>query len=801
MICKLAVHRAVVLSICASCSPREATVEQPPPIWVYAPAPMPLLGEPIGRIGRSQAPQLVRSLGIAGTIEKVPLRLATPWPVPNTQRAVVSGREGARSAIELIEVDEGRIVWRDTSACGGPVVGVVENAIVCADANGARGVGMDGKAKWKVELAFLAMTGERVVMAEAESAIVLDAESGDELARVKLPKGVTTDSVLASCGDAGRELFVAGQDGKLARIAEAKGGPAITWATPIGRIDAIEACEGSTVLVREAGVRGGTLVAIDRATGKITGRVANVYGYWRARDGSERIEISSDGGLATWSRDLVGPPEATTHLVLGELLAERGELRLVRATPTSAVILDKQGVRAFVPFGAMGAVLGDEAIIGTSWTGDADTPVRRIGLPERYRKQLRLPALGPGVAPPAELRDLPELEQIDLATAIAKPDTGQHAVLDIVVDPQESAVLYTLQLEKPDDETGVPSVAAVDLAKRVWRWQRADACGTGEAIGIAVARDVIACATRTRSAPSAIVRATSRDGVAKWEWETDHLDRIAAAGDAVLAFDADRVTVLDASSGKVRWRIASDDGARVRAAAVAVATSTIVVAYERGRIVARIINGLPLWSIGVDGIVTSIVASSTGVLVGLEDGDAYRVELPSGIAHSLPGLDLEWRAAGDLVAASTAGGPIPGTPVEPVKPLRVLRPILRRPPPVEEDPERPRLWTPIPPPAPLGDSWQLTLYELAGGLRARNDYGLFPPIAPARERGPAGSPFVVASSPGLREVLVLDPRDGDPMRRVQLTEDAAPGLVFGTIVDGTPVAGAVLQGPLRVVVF
>jgi hypothetical protein len=60
---------------------------------------------------------------------------------------------------------------------------------------------------------------------------------------------------------------------------------------------------------------------------------------------------------------------------------------------------------------------------------------------------------------------------------------------------------------------------------------------------------------------------------------------------------------------------------------------------------------------------------------------------------------------------------------------------------------------------------------------------------------------VVASSPGLREVLVIDPRNGDPLRRVQLPEDAAPGLVFGTIVDGTPIAGAVLQQPLRVVLF
>lgn len=111
------------------------------------------------------------------------------------------------------------------------------------------------------------------------------------------------------------------------------------------------------------------------------------------------------------------------------------------------------------------------------------------------------------------------------------------------------------------------------------------------------------------------------------------------------------------------------------------------------------------------------------------------------------------------------------------------------------------MWTPIPPPPPLGDSWQYTLYELGGGLRARNDYALAPPVVPAAARGPAGSPLVVASGPDLREVMVLDVRTGDPLRRVQLPEDAAPGLVFGTIVDGTPVAGALLAAPLRVVLF
>lgn len=86
-------------------------------------------------------------------------------------------------------------------------------------------------------------------------------------------------------------------------------------------------------------------------------------------------------------------------------------------------------------------------------------------------------------------------------------------------------------------------------------------------------------------------------------------------------------------------------------------------------------------------------------------------------------------------------------------------------------------------------------------MRARNDYALARPVLAAPVRGPTGSPLVVAYGPALREVLVLDPRTGDPIRRVRLPDGAPPGLVFGTIVEGTPVAGAILAAPLRAVLF
>jgi hypothetical protein len=126
------------------------------------------------------------------------------------------------------------------------------------------------------------------------------------------------------------------------------------------------------------------------------------------------------------------------------------------------------------------------------------------------------------------------------------------------------------------------------------------------------------------------------------------------------------------------------------------------------------------------------------------------------------------------------------------RPLQILRGEIDTPPPMS---------TPIAPPPPLGRSWQLTLYELAGGLRARNDYALATPVAAPAPRGPADSPLVVAHGPELRDVVVLDPRTGDPLRRVRLPDDAAPGGVFGTVIDDSPVAGTLLGAPLRVVVF
>src|SRR6185295_1309090 len=123
--------------------------------------------------------------------------------------------------------------------------------------------------------------------------------------------------------------------------------------------------------------------------------------------------------------------------------------------------------------------------------------------------------------------------------------------------------------------------------------------------------------------------------------------------------DAGRLHVLDAATGHLRGRIASDDGTPVRAALVQLDDATCLVTFERGRLVVRLPSSglLPAWSLAVDGVVRSVAASADGVLVELEDGDAYRIDLRTAAASPIAGLGLAWRAAGDLVTGDTAGGP------------------------------------------------------------------------------------------------------------------------------------------------
>lgn len=787
-----------------------------PPAWVYPPsiAAWPV-GASRGTIGRSQPPQLVDQVGITGKT-LAPLRLPTPWTVPGAgpARAAVYGLAGDTAAVELIDVDAGTILWRDTETCAAPIVGVTETAIVCADARGTRAVKLDGTRAWTSEAAFVAMTGEHVVLAGAGEAVIVEAERGEELARVKLPAPVvprgqvavpvSVESVIASCGDAGRELFAYGQSGELVRIAEGPGGPKIMWATPLPTVVGIDACEGATILVTAADAAGTILVALARDTGQQLGAITGVRGFWPARDGSPRLEVSTSDGVRIYERDLAGVGEPTALPVLGELLATRGDMRLVRATKHTAAVLDRRGVRAYLPLAGLGAVLGDGALVAASWLGSPGETVHRFALPARYHRVLRVPPPPRPVAVPAELRDLPVRADLDVSGAIAHADAGTHELGPIALDAREPVVYATTLAPAPDASASV-GIARLDLAGRAWAWHRADGCGVGTPVGLAVARELVVCASR--SSEGAAVHALGHDGTSRWQWRGDNVDAVQAAADIVVVHDAALLHVLDGSSGARLATYASDDGAPMRVAALDIDGMALVVMFQRNLVLARLprVRMVPAWTLRVAGVVRSLAPAGDGVLVELEDGDAYRVDGRTGAAVAMPGLDLVWGASGDVVTGQGPGGPIPPeampAPETPQAPTRKV-PVRRRRPPPRRNPgeDPPRLPTPWPALPALETSWQYTLFELSGALRARNDYALAAPITPA-PRGPGDSPVVIQFGPGLRELLVVDPRRGDPLRRIHLPEDAAPGTAFATVVDGNPVVGTLLANPLRAVLF
>src|SRR5262249_21439120 len=154
------------------------------------------LGAVGGRLGRSQAPQPLVSLGIAGpggAARLLPLHGAAVWAVPGDgpARAGVYGSgvsgDGEQTAVELIGGGAGRVLWRAVAAGAAPVVGATADVIVCGDAGGTRAIGVDGAPRWSTGAPFVAFTGERVAVSQPGALVVLDAGDGSQRAQLALP--------------------------------------------------------------------------------------------------------------------------------------------------------------------------------------------------------------------------------------------------------------------------------------------------------------------------------------------------------------------------------------------------------------------------------------------------------------------------------------------------------------------------------------------------------------------------------------------------------------------------------------
>ncbi|MEO8553154.1 MAG: hypothetical protein ABI678_24445 [Kofleriaceae bacterium] len=735
--------------------------EAPPPapapvVATFEVAPAPSvwpLGKRAGWIGRGVAPQPVTARAILG--RDVPLGAAAVWSIDGAGAAMAVATHG--TTVELIDVDGARLVWRAT--CDAPVVGASAAGIVCGDDRGVTVLDLNGKAKWHHAGQFVAMTGARAVVKDGDAVTVLDLVKGAQVEQVTVPAGA---SVLATCE---RTLVVALADHRLAKLVDGKQTWAVATAplavtpkpptrgTPVSS-DALVGVDGcsAALLVRVEGVRGSALVAIAE-TGKLLGRVDDLRGWWIARDDPQRVEISTRAGVASWDRALV-EPRGLELPPLGPLLATRGERRLVRVSAHAVAVIDRKGTRAYVELAGSTAALGDEAVL----VGGA--ALRTFRIPPPWTHAIPRAGASAAVEVVAELRDLPATMPLvlDAATTWPGPDRSITAIAiagaAVVVDADQA-------------------LARLELAPARWSWR----IDTAPIVALAASAQLAVSATATE------VIAVGPDGARRWH-RSIVADAIEVAGELALVHAGGRAIVIDATGA------ALGELETTTATILELRGMTVVVAAEHGRIVARLPRAwmLPVWSVEVAGVVASVARTGGGVILALDDGDAYRLDAVTGAAAALPAIGLAWHADDDLVTGETAGGPIPPSPIVPPP---AGKPEVYKPTDLET---APAIATPWPPPPPMPASLQLTLFEPTGALRVRDDYPVTGAITPAVRS--AGAPLVIRAG---RDALVIDPRRGDPLRRVTLPDDLAP--LFSTVVDGKPVVGTILTTPLRAVVF
>jgi len=494
------------------------------------------------------------------------------------------------------------------------------------------------------------------------------------------------------------------------------------------------------------------VLALARATGKTIAGPVLARGWWPARDGSGDLELATAAGIERRPRDLAPGRMLDDAPVVGALLDRRGDERLVAGPPVDArgpmtlYLLDRRGVRAVIAAPARTAALGTDHVLAAA-TGDATW----LALPAGRPRTLPLSPTPPP-RPPVHRLELPPAAPADPAGAIAGPggDTVE-AVVATRIDPLDPAAVWVVGRSPAG---GV--LARLDLRARRWTVVTAG-CPAGTPFALAIAAPVIACAAVDASGdtPRGTVTAIRRDGGPAWQWTGGPIDAVTAAGDAIVLAAGDRTIVLDAATGEVVDDRRSDDGLAASMVPVQIGGATAIVTLERGAVVARAFGAplAPLWAAAPRGQVTSVAATPDDAIVVLDGADLYRLDLPTGAARAIAAAADRWTVAGDLVIGE----------------------------------------------ASVEDGWAVRAFD-RGGERFRTAVAAAGPFALAAARAASPrAPVVVVHGPA--EAIVLDAATGALVAHIALPERTASDAVFATVVDGLPVAGAVVPGPLAALTF
>jgi hypothetical protein len=235
----------------------------------------------------------------------------------------------------------------------------------------------------------------------------------------------------------------------------------------------------------------------------------------------------------------------------------------------------------------------------------------------------------------------------------------------------------------------------------------------------------------------------------------------------VIAHAGDRASVIAAQSGKVLYELEADNGYSVRALPVVLSAAdkatTLVVAVEPGGVlVARDAEagGRAVWARRVaGGYVRELHPAGDGVAVELSGGELVLVAAADGKPVVVEGGASTWRVPGgsDLLFDDAHRVTVTG---------------------------------------------ELHGYGLDGASRFRAAYATPGPLDLAILRGAGEAAFIaLVSHRGEAKVLLAEPQSGAISSVHVLSPRWVHGSVWSAIVDGRPVAGAVLHKPFGVQFF
>jgi hypothetical protein len=752
-----------------------------------------------GVIGRGPAPVVLQPAAAMTSTLQSPV----VWQVPQSKppRAVIAGNNRGVPNIEMVDIDDGKIQWRDATVCTAPIVTVTAKAIVCADGHGTRAVAMDGRLLWSTPGMWVVANSKVAAVTLDGETQLIDLESGQVLQTLAMPVATTVAMIRGIC-QRGATVHLALFDGAslLHVVVGANAKLTMAWKTALTSAVGLPNLDVATAAGECNDEWLAQSVAVDSAT--TLSSITFDKGVVPRQDGT--MLVSTAKMVRRFSRRLDVVGDVSQVPPFGRLLAHQDDTAIVAFSQRTVLRIEPAATTTWIELQADSMALGSRFLVTGNRRASAAETAHRFMLPP----STPLPSLPNRPPPPlqvaAELRDLPVAVSLAVDKSIVAADQAAHWVGSPLIDPGRSEQIFVITLATQPSDKVHAGVSCLNLATSQWRWHAVDGCGPGSPLALAKADNVVACAAQTFSDGATVV-ASDDNGKPTWNWRGESITKLAASGMTVMTLNDHQVQLLDSTTGAVAAVVNFSPATLARAALVRNSNgSPFLLTTELGRVVVRssMANAVPLWSLGVHGVVESIQDFDGRALVSLEDGDRYIVDIANRSIHPVATVSDRVVAMGDLVSSETLEPdgiwqqallrhdgsiatrndyamtsylpPLPGT-----RPVRRVEPI-RTPP----DPGRKpvRVVVPVRPPPLLPPPPRIRRF----------------PASANYVRGSGASEVLLWFSAG--NALAVDGSTGTPRALVTLPQDAT-GAGFATVVDGVPRTGVFLRAPLRAVLF